>query len=139
MPARRPNFLDPRTSAVMPARRISILDTVERSNVVERTFDEKAMPARRLGILDGEQDMRNARKEPSMTLQDHRDSFSKYLRAALGRRGLMGVQLAEAAGLPAGYVRRLLTAQANPSHRAREKIAKALGIDVVVMEDWFAR
>lgn len=74
-----------------------------------------------------------------MTLQDHKDSFSRYLRAALGRRGVMGVELAKASGLPAGYVRRLLTAQACPSYTAREKIARALGIDVLVMEGWFAK
>lgn len=74
-----------------------------------------------------------------MTLQDHKDSFSKYLRAALGRRGVMGVQLAKASGLPAGYVRRLLTARLCPSHRACEKIAVALKIDVQVMEGWFAQ
>ncbi len=62
-----------------------------------------------------------------------------YLKAAMGRRDMMGVELAKASGLPASYVRRLITAQVCPSYTAREKIAAALGIDVMVMEGWFAR
>ena len=78
-------------------------------------------------------------KGNKMTLQDHKDSFAKYLRAALGRRGLTGVELAKVADLPEDYIRRLLRAHVSPSHVVREKIARALGIDVMVMEGWYAR